>query len=58
MKRLLIPLAAEQGTAQFNFIHDDCNSGMPRLEAKSVDIVVTSPPYNLGIEYNNTLIFA
>ncbi len=31
----------------------DCISGMrEHLEDKSVDVVVTSPPYNLGIAYN------
>jgi site-specific DNA-methyltransferase (adenine-specific) len=29
----------------------DCLAGMPRLAADSVDLVVTSPPYNLGIKY-------
>ncbi|MGB8647738.1 MAG: site-specific DNA-methyltransferase [Anaerolineae bacterium] len=32
--------------------HQDCIAGMPRrLEPGAVDVVVTSPPYNLGIEY-------
>jgi site-specific DNA-methyltransferase (adenine-specific) len=31
----------------------DCVLGMNALESKSVDIVVTSPPYNLGIKYRN-----
>ena len=30
----------------------DCVKGMARLEDKSVHLCVTSPPYNLGIEYN------
>ncbi len=29
----------------------DCLSGMAQLEAQSIDLVVTSPPYNLGIRY-------
>src|SRR4051794_21730176 len=29
----------------------DCVEGMAKLPAGSVDIVVTSPPYNLGIKY-------
>ncbi|MEO8439392.1 MAG: site-specific DNA-methyltransferase [Spartobacteria bacterium] len=29
----------------------DCVAGMATLEAASVDLVVTSPPYNLGIRY-------
>ena len=37
---------------QKNIIHlQDCVKGMLALPAKSVDIVTTSPPYNLGIEY-------
>jgi site-specific DNA-methyltransferase (adenine-specific) len=31
----------------------DCIQGMKRLPGDSVDIVVTSPPYNLGIKYGN-----
>lgn len=32
---------------------EDCVAGMPaRLAAGSVDVVVTSPPYNLGVDYN------
>lgn len=36
-----------------NTIHlKDCVEGMLALPSKSIDIVVTSPPYNLGIEYS------
>jgi site-specific DNA-methyltransferase (adenine-specific) len=31
----------------------DCVRGMRKLAEESVDIVVTSPPYNLGIKYRN-----
>src|SRR5579884_2319683 len=32
---------------------EDCNVGMKNhLAESSVDVVVTSPPYNIGIEYN------
>jgi site-specific DNA-methyltransferase (adenine-specific) len=31
----------------------DCLSGMDLIQDKSIDVVVTSPPYNLGIDYNN-----
>ena len=35
-----------------NIIHlQDCIEGMLALPEKSVDIVTTSPPYNLGIAY-------
>ena len=30
----------------------DCIAGMSRLAGESVDLVVTSPPYNLGIRYS------
>lgn len=30
----------------------DCLEGMGELPAESIDLVVTSPPYNLGISYN------
>lgn len=37
---------------QTNLIHlQDCVEGMLALPAQSIDIVATSPPYNLGIEY-------
>ena len=37
---------------QKNIIHlQECVEGMLALPAKSVDIVTTSPPYNLGIKY-------
>ena len=36
---------------QFDLRLEDCLAGMRRLDAGSVDLVVTSPPYNLGIKY-------
>lgn len=37
---------------QINKIHHtDCIEGMRQLEPSCVDLVVTSPPYNAGIEY-------
>jgi len=33
-------------------IHGDCLEGMRQMPAASVDLVVTSPPYNLGIKYD------
>lgn len=36
------------------FYLEDCKTGMQEcLKDKSVDVVVTSPPYNIGINYNN-----
>jgi len=37
-------------TAQFH--HADCLEVFKQLEPHSVDVIVTSPPYNLGIAYN------
>ncbi len=34
-------------------LHGDCLEILPTLEAGSFDLVVTSPPYNLGIDYRS-----
>ncbi len=34
-------------------LHGDCLNVLPTLEAGSIDAVVTSPPYNLGINYRS-----
>ena len=36
-----------------NLIHGDCLQTLATLEAGSSDLVVTSPPYNLGIAYKS-----
>jgi site-specific DNA-methyltransferase (adenine-specific) len=36
-----------------NLVHGDCLEVLPELAAGSVDLVVTSPPYNLGIGYRS-----
>jgi site-specific DNA-methyltransferase (adenine-specific) len=36
----------------FDLRHEDCVAGMQTLPANIVDLVVTSPPYNLGIRYS------
>ena len=36
----------------FQFLHEDCVRGMLRLADTSIDLFVTSPPYNLGIRYS------
>ncbi len=33
--------------------HTDCLEGMKSLPASSIDIIVTSPPYNIGKKYNS-----
>lgn len=30
----------------------DCNIGLKRLPSNSIDLIVTSPPYNVGIDYD------
>ena len=32
---------------------DDCLKGMINIASDSVDVVITSPPYNIGIHYNS-----
>jgi len=36
---------------EFDLRREDCVKGMSRLPSEHVDLVVTSPPYNLGIRY-------
>jgi site-specific DNA-methyltransferase (adenine-specific) len=36
---------------RMELIHGDCVKGMSRLGRNSVDVVITSPPYNLGVKY-------
>src|SRR5262245_45883833 len=38
---------------EFTLEVTDCIEGMRKLPGASVDLVVTSPPYNLGIKYGN-----
>ena len=40
------------GMTGFELHREDCVRGMAELPAASIDIVVTSPPYNLGIRYS------
>jgi site-specific DNA-methyltransferase (adenine-specific) len=39
--------------ARIRLFNEDCITGMRRLESASVDVVVTSPPYNLGVKYGH-----
>ena len=41
----------DYAVTQFDLRLGDCVAGMARLETASIDLVVTSPPYNLGIRY-------
>lgn len=33
--------------------HSDCLTALERIESKSVDVIVTSPPYNINLPYNS-----
>jgi site-specific DNA-methyltransferase (adenine-specific) len=51
MVQLISPSHGKVTGTEFKLIHGDCVRGMARLPADCVDVVVTSPPYNLGIKY-------
>src|SRR5580765_3425922 len=53
MSILLKPFDKVTGrsSANFSFYHADCLEVFRQLPSHSVDAIVTSPPYNLGIEY-------
>lgn len=48
-KRLLF----ENKQERIHLYLEDCLTGMKRLDKGCVDVVVTSPPYNLGVKYNS-----
>jgi site-specific DNA-methyltransferase (adenine-specific) len=53
MSVLLKPFAnVTAGTTTGRFYLADCVEVLAQLPARSVDVIVTSPPYNLGIHYN------
>jgi len=39
------------GSATLQFFLGDCTELLPQLPAASIDAIVTSPPYNLGVRY-------
>jgi site-specific DNA-methyltransferase (adenine-specific) len=41
-----------QGRTNVRIINADCMDYLPRLPDGSVDVIVTSPPYNLGVRYS------
>jgi site-specific DNA-methyltransferase (adenine-specific) len=50
---LLAPLlSVRSGPANARFYHADCLDVFRQQAPASVDVIVTSPPYNLGIRYN------
>ena len=41
------------GQSRLRFYQGDCTSVLPALDERSIGVVVTSPPYNLGIKYRS-----
>lgn len=41
------------GASTFRFYLGDCLAVLPVLDRGSIDVIVTSPPYNLGIKYRS-----
>ena len=37
---------------KYDFIQGDCLEKLKGQKDKSIDLVVTSPPYNIGLKYN------
>jgi len=53
MSVLLTPYASVPGRRGISrFFLSDCRDVFRHLAPHSVDVIVTSPPYNLGIEYH------
>lgn len=40
-----------QRVTKFDLRHENCVTGMSKIDSECIDLVVTSPPYNLGIRY-------
>lgn len=41
------------GTSRIRLYHGDCETVLPALDPALVSVVVTSPPYNLGVKYRS-----
>ena len=41
------------GRSRVRLYHGDCLTVLPELDPQSIGVVVTSPPYNLGIKYRS-----
>ena len=51
-KATLRDSSASPGMTVFDLRHEDCQRGMKQLPPNSIDLAVTSPPYNLGVRYS------
>ena len=52
MEASLKPYDIVRGRRESHFYKADCRDLFRHLPPHSVDVIVTSPPYNLGIAYN------
>jgi site-specific DNA-methyltransferase (adenine-specific) len=43
----------KKDSATITLCAEDCLQGMDRMGKRSVDVVVTSPPYNIGVDYGS-----
>ena len=41
------------GSFEIRLQQKDCFQALDEMEPESVDVIITSPPYNLGISYNS-----
>ena len=46
------PVEIESKIKAYEFILGDCLENLKKIEDKSIDLVVTSPPYNIGLKYH------
>jgi site-specific DNA-methyltransferase (adenine-specific) len=44
---------ASRGSARQFLFNEDCIDGMAKLDDGAIDVIVTSPPYNLGVRYGS-----
>jgi site-specific DNA-methyltransferase (adenine-specific) len=51
--RALPPIEFTVGTSRVRLYQGDCLDLLAGLDSGSIDVVVTSPPYNLGIKYRS-----
>jgi site-specific DNA-methyltransferase (adenine-specific) len=52
-RRSSLHTTLEVGKCSYRFFHGDCLDVLNGLQPGSLDVVVTSPPYNLGIRYSS-----
>jgi len=53
MSREIQEAVFEAGDAQIRLRREDCLRALREMDSGSVDVIVTSPPYNLGIDYES-----